>query len=121
MNPTPIDPSGALPAAGTPTQEQMASPFVKAKFDALLMVCSRCAERSSGPSKRKATKLPGDFKKALGAERPRFRIVESSCLGLCPKKATAVAAATGDGPLQLAAVGGKSDIQAVADRLRGRR
>ena len=121
MNPTPIDPSGALPADGTPTQAQMASPFVKAKFDALLMVCSRCAERSSGPSKRKATKLPGDFKKALGAERPRFRIVESSCLGLCPKKATAVAAATGDGPLQLAAVGGKSDIQAMADRLRGRR
>lgn len=121
MNPTHIAPIDALPAAGTPTQDQTASPFVKAKFDALLMVCSRCAERSSGPSKRKAKKLPGDFKKALGAERPRFRIVETSCLGLCPKKATGVAAATGDGPLQLAAVVGKSDIQAVADRLRGHR
>lgn len=121
MNPTPIAASDALPAIGMPTQAETASPFVKPKFDALLMVCSRCAERSSGPSKRKAKKLPGDFKKALGTERPRFRIVETSCLGLCPKNATAVAAATGDGPLQLAAVGGKSDIQAVADRLRGHR
>lgn len=121
MNPTPIAPPDAPPSPGTPGPAGTAAPFVKTKFDALLMVCSRCAERSSGPSKRKAKKLPGDFKKALGAERPRFRIVETSCLGLCPKKATAVAAATGDGPLRLAAVGGKSDVQAVADRLRGRR
>ena len=121
MNPTPIDPSEAPHAAGTPPLGQTATPFVKPKFDALLMVCSRCVERSSGPSKRKAKKLPGDFKKALGAERPRFRIVQTSCLGLCPKKATAVAAATGDGPLQLAAVGGTADVQAVAVRLRGRR
>ena len=121
MNPTPFDPSDAPPAIGTPTAVETVSPFVKPKFDALLMVCSRCAERSSGPSKRKAKKLPSEFKKALGAERPRFRIVETTCLGLCPKKATAVAAATGDGPLRLAAVGGKSDVQAVADRLRGRR
>jgi len=121
MSHTPIAPLDAPPPSDTPTPAEASSPFAKAKFDALLMICSRCAERSSGPSRRKAKKLPGEFKKALGPERPRFRIVESSCLGLCPKKATAVAAATGDGPLRLAAVGGKSDVQAVADRLRRRR
>lgn len=120
MSHTPIAPPDAPLIPDTPARAEAASPFVKAKFDALLLVCGRCAERSSGPSRRKAKKLPGEFKKALGPERPRFRIVESSCLGLCPKKATAVAAATGDGPLRLAAVGGKSDVQAMADRLRGR-
>lgn len=118
---TPISPTDAPSSTGIPATAEAPSPFVKAKFDALLLVCGRCAARSSGPSKGKAKKLPGEFKKALGAERPRFRIVETSCLGLCPKKATAVASATGDGPLQLAAIGGKSDIQAMADRLRGRR
>jgi hypothetical protein len=129
MNPTPVAPPIAPPEAlpshsaahDTPAPTETASPFVKTKFDALLMVCSRCADRSSGPSKRKAKKLPSDFKKALGTERPRFRILQTSCLGLCPKKATAVAAATGDGPLRLAAIGGKSDIQAMADRLRAPR
>ncbi|MGJ7485349.1 hypothetical protein ACSFA2_08825 [Variovorax sp. LT2P21] len=121
MNRTPILPTDSPPAPSAPIPAGPASPFVAPKFDALLLVCSRCAERSSGPSKRKAKKLPGEFKKALGGERPRVRIVESSCLGLCPKKATAVAAAMGDGPLRLAAVGGKSDVQAMADRLRGRR
>lgn len=121
MNRTPILPTDTPPAPSAPIPAGPASPFVTPKFDALLLVCGRCAERSSGPSKRKAKKLPGEFKKALGPERPRFRIVESSCLGLCPKKATALAAATGDGPLRLAAVRGKSDVQAMADRLRGRR
>jgi predicted metal-binding protein len=121
MNPTPITPPDASTAASAPSAAEAPSPFVKAKFDALLLVCGRCAGRSSGPSKRKAKKLPGEFKKALGHERPRFRIVESSCLGLCPKKATAVAAAVDAAPVRLAAVRDKDDVQAVADRLRGRR
>lgn len=121
MSPTPIALPDAPPPSDTPTPAETASPFVKAKFDALLMVCSRCAERSSGPSRRKAKKLPGELKKALGPERPRFRIVASSCLGLCPKKATAVAAAVDGAPIRLAAVRDKDDVQAVADRLRGRR
>jgi len=123
MKPTPITPPAAPdapPAPDTPTRIDAASPFVKTKFDALLLVCGRCAERSSGPSKRKAKKLPGEFKKALGPERPRFRIVESSCLGLCPKKATAVAAAVDNAPVRLAVVRGKDDVQVVADRLRAR-
>jgi predicted metal-binding protein len=124
MKPTPITAlvaPDAPPTPDTPTRAEAASPFVKAKFDALLLVCGRCAGRSSGPSKRKAKKLPGEFKKALGQERPRFRIVESSCLGLCPKKATAVAAAVDNAPVRLAAVRDKDDVQAVADGLRGRR
>lgn len=120
MNRTPILPTDTPPAPSASIPAGPASPFVAPRFDALLLVCGRCAERGSGPPRRKAKKLPGEFRRALGAERPRFRIVESSCLGLCPKKATAVAAATGDGPLQLAAVRGRSDVQAVADHLRRR-
>lgn len=120
MNRTPIALSEPPLLPDTPLGAAHDPLFVKPKFDALLLVCGRCAERSSGPSKRKAKKLGAEFKKALGAQRPRFRILDSSCLGLCPKKATAVAAAVGDAPLRLAAVRGKSDVQAMAERLRGR-
>lgn len=105
-SPAPLAPPSAL-----------ALPFARPKFDALLLVCGRCADRSNGPSKRKAKKVPGAFKKALGSGRPRVRVVESSCLGLCPRKATAVAVATGEGPLQVAAVDGKSDARVVAEGL----
>ena len=95
-----------------------AEPFVKPKFGGLLMVCGDCQERSSGPTRHTAKELRGELKKAVGHTPARWRMVECSCLGLCPKKATAVAACANGAPLLLAAVRKRRDVEAVAQRLR---
>ena len=95
-----------------------AEPFVKARFGGLLMVCGDCQQRSSGPTRHKAKELRGELKKAVGHTPVRWRVVECSCLGLCPRKATAVAAAASGAPMLLAAVRKRRDVDAVAQRLR---
>ena len=101
----------------TGAREGAGGPFVKAKFDGLVLVCGQCEERGSGPSKLNAKDARKSLKKALGAQRTRVRIVQSSCLGLCPKKALAVAAAGQGAPSLLAAARHERDLQAVAERL----
>lgn len=96
-----------------------AEPFVKARFGGLLMVCGDCQRRGSGPTRHTAKELRGELKKAVGHTPVRWRVVECSCLGLCPKKATAVAAASAGTPVLLAAVRKRRDVEAMAQRLRG--
>lgn len=95
-----------------------AEPFVKARFGGLLMVCGDCQRRSSGPTRHTAKELRGELKKAVGHTPVRWRVVECSCLGLCPKKATAVATCANGSPVLLAAVRKRRDVDAVAQRLR---
>lgn len=92
-------------------------PFEKAKFDGLVLVCGECQKRSSGPSKLTAKDVRRELKSTLGKERFRLRIAQSSCLGLCPKKSIAVAAACSNAPAMLASVRDDADIAAVAVRL----
>ena len=108
----------AAPMAGASTESTTpAAPFVKPKFGGLLLVCGDCQERSSGPTKHSAKEWRSELKKALGNQPPRWRVVQCSCLGLCPRKATAIAAATTGGPVRLAAVRRKDDLQAFAQGL----
>lgn len=104
-------PSPLLPAADT-------EPFVKPGFGGLLMVCGDCQRRSSGPTRHTAKELRSELRKAVGHTPVRWRVVECGCLGLCPRKATAVAAAGTDAPVLLAAVRKRRDAEAVAQRLR---
>ena len=105
--------------AATPTSDNSAlqPPFEKAKFDGLVLVCGECQKRSSGPSKMTAKDVRKALKGTLGKDRFRMRIAESSCLGLCPKKSIAVAAASSRAPALLASVRNDADISAVAARL----
>lgn len=95
-----------------------ATPFVKPRFGGLLMVCGDCQRRSSGPTRHTAKELRGELKKAVGHAPVRWRVIECGCLGLCPRKATAVAAAAAVTPVLLAAVRKRRDVEAVAQRLR---
>lgn len=104
----------AAPATETPS---IRPPFEKAKFDGLVLVCGECQKRSSGPSKLTAKDVRRELKSTLGKERFRLRIAQSSCLGLCPKKSIAVAAASSNAPTLLASVRDGADIAAVAARL----
>ena len=101
----------------SPAPEQ--PPFAKTRYTGAVMICEQCEKRSSGPSKLKAKKLRGPFKDALGDARLRLRIVQTSCLGLCPKKAIAVAAVTPQAGSVLAAVRRKRDVPALAAGLLG--
>ena len=94
-------------------------PFVKAKFQGLVLICGKCEKRSSGPRKLTSKEARKTIKSALGAQKTRLRIVQSSCLGLCPKKAIAIAAAAMDTPALLAAVHDEAEVRIVAARLAG--
>lgn len=97
--------------------EALQAPFEKAKFDGLVLVCGVCQKRSNGPAKLTAKEVRRELKGALGKSRFRLKIAQSSCLGLCPKKAIAVAAASGDAPALMASVKNGTDVAAVAARL----
>ena len=65
------------------------------KWRRVYLVCEDCHARSRGP-KRKAKALVSALKKSVGVERPRPRVMTTGCLGLCPKRATAIAVVGGD-------------------------
>lgn len=86
---------------GMNQDEARSLPF---RLDALVMVCKACGKRSSGPAKGgKPKKIAEEFKHTGKAARLKTRVVLTSCLGLCPKNATAVVVAGADGkPAQFA-------------------
>lgn len=71
----------------------------------LLLVCRDCRHRSNGPEKTKPKDLTQELKRLVRLDRPRPRVLLTSCLGLCPRHATAVAriGAT-NAPARIAAV-----------------
>jgi predicted metal-binding protein len=58
--------------------------------DVLVLVCKDCRKRSSGPE-TKTKKLAAGLRSLAKDSKLKARVVTTSCLGLCPKKATAVA------------------------------
>jgi hypothetical protein len=105
----------------TKRRDAVDPPFVKAKFQSLVLVCGQCEKRSSGPSKLTAKDARKTIKGALGGQRARMRIVQCSCLGLCPKKSIAIAAAGEDMPALLAGARNERDLREIAVRLGGSR
>ncbi len=83
------------------------------KFGGAVLVCGDCEERGSGPKKLRAREVRKDLKRHLGGVRFKVRVVESSCLGLCPKKALALAA-LGGAPPMAAEVRTDDDVAAFA-------
>ncbi len=60
-------------------------------WQSALLVCKACGKRSSGPRRVKTKAVASEVKRLMRASRPRARVVMTSCLGLCPKGAVAVA------------------------------
>ena len=58
--------------------------------DVLVLVCKDCRKRSSGPE-LKTKQLAGGLRSLAKDSGRKARVVTTSCLGLCPRKATAVA------------------------------
>lgn len=95
------------PAAADP------SLLVKVKFAGVVMVCGDCEGRSNGP-RFKAKAVRKELKRGLVQSPVRLRIVECSCLGLCPKKALAVTAVGSGRPVMAAVLHEPEDAAALA-------
>lgn len=87
--------------------------LVKVKFGGVVMVCGECEDRSNGP-KFKAKTVRKELKRGLVQSPVRLRIVECSCLGLCPKKALAVTAVAAGRPVMAAVLHSEEDAAALA-------
>jgi hypothetical protein len=90
--------------------------LVKPKFGGVVMVCGDCERRDNGPSRLGARDVRKQFKHGLGNLPVRLRVVQCTCLGLCPKKAMAVAAMANGGPVRAAEIRCADDANAVAER-----
>ncbi len=88
--------------------------LVKVKFGGVVLVCGDCEERSDGPSKLKAKSARKELKRGLVQSPVRLRIVQSTCLGLCPKKAIAAAAVAPGHALLAAELCCEGDVEAFA-------
>ncbi len=90
-------------------------------WQSLLVVCQECQKRGSGPKRLKAKEVVHEARKALKAERPRPRVVTSGCLGLCPKRAIAVARVDAAHGARIVGVVKAEDVAALNDAGAARR
>ena len=104
--------SPAAPDAGAPD-----TLLLKPKFGGVALVCGDCQKRGNGPSKLKAKDVRKALKRELGNLPVRMRVMQCTCLGLCPKKAmalTAIAATSSAPGGQVLAGAVRSDSEARA-------
>ena len=94
--------------------------LVKVKFGGVVLVCGACEDRSDGPSKFKAKSARKELKRGLVQPPVRLRIVESTCLGVCPKKAIAATAVTPGHKLLAAELCNEDDAKAFAATISSR-
>ncbi|CAN5394280.1 hypothetical protein BH10PSE17_BH10PSE17_09770 [soil metagenome] len=73
-------------------------------WDTVFLICKACGKRGSGPKVHKPKAIAAAVRQQSKDERPRPRIMFTSCMGLCPKAATAVARVGGDQPASIAPV-----------------
>lgn len=87
------------------------TPSETPRWDTVYLVCKACGKRDNGPKDFKPKAIVAVAKQRSKLERPRPRVVFSSCLGLCPKAAVAVARIGGDAPACIAAIRSSSDFE----------
>jgi hypothetical protein len=108
---------GIEPVGKKETRVSHSPPLVDTKLAGVVLVCGECEERKDGPSRLRARQVRKELKHGLSGLPVRLRVVQCSCLGLCPKKAMALAAvAQGHAPLAAEACRDE-DVQAFAKAL----
>jgi predicted metal-binding protein len=61
------------------------------RWESLVLICKDCRHRKDGPKHLKARTLAKETKHQVKSATPRARVVLTSCLKLCPRKAISVA------------------------------
>ena len=87
------------------------------KWGAVVLVCKACARRSSGPRDLKTNALKAVARKHANWPGVRTRVLATGCLGLCPKRATAVAFAGHGLATRIVAVRSAAQLEEAIGRL----
>ena len=91
---------------------------MRPKFRSIVMVCKVCQKRSKGPKKLGAKAVAKHLGRACRqAKLTRPRIVLTSCLGACPRKAITVVAASPGKALEMIAFRPGDDPEAAVAEL----
>jgi len=85
--------------------------LARSRFETVLLVCKSCGKRSNGPKKLKPKEVAGLVRRASKRGDVRARVVLTTCLGLCPKTATAVARVTSGSPTRIVAIASRKQIE----------
>jgi len=94
--------------------------YARAKFDAVVLVCTKCLKRQGLPKGTLRSVLKRAMKERAGPSKDRHakpRLVEVGCLGPCPKRAVAVATTASLARGRIALVDPAGDRQAILDAL----
>jgi predicted metal-binding protein len=79
-------------------------------WQGVVLVCGECERRKDGPGHLSAKHVRKLLKRELRGVKPSLRIVETSCMGTCPKKALMLAALRSGEPLAASAVTGDDEV-----------
>lgn len=91
---------------------------VRSNWDATILVCGKCSKKLKGGFGERRTTPLAKALKALGGgkkRKARFGVIETRCLGICPKGAVTVIDAAHPGTWMLIEDG--TPMDAVAERL----
>ncbi len=84
-------------------------------WKSVVLVCKACEKRSKGPKKIGARAVARQLGRACrDAKVPRVRVVLTTCMSACPKKAFTVAAASSSGAITTIAFRRGDDPAAAA-------
>jgi len=86
-------------------------------WNTVFLVCRKCSKRKHAPHGIKPKALYSTIRHSLPKEKPRPRVLFSSCLGLCPKGAMAVAR-VGAGEPRIVAVTTLKELEGALPALR---
>jgi len=87
---------------------------MRASFHTVVLVCRECERRSSGPGGFKSKAVRKTLKQAARGARGEVRVVASSCLGPCPKKAMTVATVSSNAPVAMFALREAAEADSVS-------
>jgi len=79
-------------------------------WDAVILICKDCRKRKNGPQHLKSKALVKIARRDLRVLKPRPRVVAVSCLGVCPKRAIAVASLGNGSPPRVIRIENRADF-----------
>jgi len=115
-----MPPASASPVAIADPATVSAKPLAPS-WHTVVLVCRECEKRGGGPKRLTAKAVRGALKDALRGAGGQARVVTSSCLGPCPRRAVTVAALAPGQPAAVAAVRSLDEAAAFAAPIAPRR
>ena len=76
-------------------------------------MCNACKKRKNAPRKLKSGELLREIQRGAHRIRPKPRVLATTCLGLCPKGAIAIALVAGNKVPRITAVASRSQISSI--------